>query len=558
MLSRTCADCGQQFTVDDGDLAFYEKLSPAIDGKRLLLSPPKRCPKCRLQRRLAYRNQVYVYVRKSSKSGKSIFSMYPEEVPFPVYSRDEWWSDVWDSAAYGREFDFSREFFPQFLSLKNEVPQFPLASLNPENSDYCNNVTGVKNCYLVFNTSHAEECIYCENVFKSRDCLDCTHTPSSELCFDCVQCSNCYAVQSSAYCDNCSDSYFLLHCQGCRNCFGCANLRRKEYCIYNKEYSKEEYQQFLSRLDLSSWQTRQHCENQASEFFRTQPRPHIESRMTENVTGNVLFEAKNVFDSYLVRGAENARYVFNAVHGVKDCYDYSCFGNGAELLYECMCCGSKCFSCRFCFLCWDGAADLTYCWGCIGCRDCFGCVGLTKKQYVILNKQYSKAEYNRLVPKIVEHMQNTGEWGEFYPADHSPVPYNQSYAQRLFPLTKEETAKRGWWWYDKEALKSEQALDAAALPDGLPASNDPIVARSALSGRPYRITGEEIKRYRKLRVPLPRLCYDERMEQRVKLLGGVELFERACARTGKILLTTFPPSVPWTIWDREEYDREFS
>jgi len=31
-------------------------------------------------------------------------------------------------------------------------------------------------------------------------------------------------------------------------------------------------------------------------------------------------------------------------------------------------------------------------------------------KYCILNKQYSKEEYEELVPKIIEHMQKTGEW----------------------------------------------------------------------------------------------------------------------------------------------------
>ena len=34
----------------------------------------------------------------------------------------------------------------------------------------------------------------------------------------------------------------------------------------------------------------------------------------------------------------------------------------------------------------------------------FGCVGVQNKQYCILNKQYTKEEYEALVPKIIEHM----------------------------------------------------------------------------------------------------------------------------------------------------------
>jgi len=35
---------------------------------------------------------------------------------------------------------------------------------------------------------------------------------------------------------------------------------------------------------------------------------------------------------------------------------------------------------------------------------------LKDSEYCILNKQYTKEEYNKLVPKIIEKMRETGEW----------------------------------------------------------------------------------------------------------------------------------------------------
>jgi len=356
MMNRSCRLCKKSFLIEERDLKFYERISPSFGGLKCPIPPPSSCPQCRLRKRLSFRNQIYVYSRESSLSGKPIFSMFPDEAPFPVYSRDEWWGDSWDAMSYGRDFDFSQEFFRQFRRLQLEVPQFAISSLNPENSDYCSNVTGVKDCYLVFNSAHSEDCMYGENVFKSRDCIDCTHTPYSELCYDCVECSNCYAVQSSAYCHNCRDSYYLFHCQGLKNCFGCVNLHQQEYCVFNKQCSKAEYEEFIGNIDFCSYRERAFYREKAEKFFIKHPRPHIESRMTENVSGNLLFESRNVYDSFLVHGGEDLRYVFNVVHGVKDCYDYSCFGTVAELLYECASCGSGCFNSRFCLVCWGGSS----------------------------------------------------------------------------------------------------------------------------------------------------------------------------------------------------------
>ena len=86
---------------------------------------------------------------------------------------------------------------------------------------------------------------------------------------------------------------------------------------------------------------------------------------------------------------------------------------------------------------------------CHHCQDCFGCVGLKNKSYCIFNKQYSKQEYNELVPKIIEHMkkplpnpllggEGTSERGEFFPAKYSPYAYNETNAYDYFPLSRKE------------------------------------------------------------------------------------------------------------------------
>ncbi|MBU0627022.1 hypothetical protein KKG31_00005 [Patescibacteria group bacterium] len=46
-----------------------------------------------------------------------------------------------------------------------------------------------------------------------------------------------------------------------------------------------------------------------------------------------------------------------------------------------------------------------YCVNCHGCHNIFGCIGLRNKEYCIFNKQYTKEEYESIVPKIIERMQ---------------------------------------------------------------------------------------------------------------------------------------------------------
>ena len=65
----------------------------------------------------------------------------------------------------------------------------------------------------------------------------------------------------------------------------------------------------------------------------------------------------------------------------------------------------------------------------------FWLCGTKKGSYSIFNKKYSKEEYEILHARIVEHMKNTGEWGEFFPHWASPFAYNETAAQEWFPLS---------------------------------------------------------------------------------------------------------------------------
>lgn len=555
-MQQTCRQCLTAFDITDADLAFLDKVSPVFNGKKEAIPPPTHCPDCRLQRRLAFRNQIYVFSRTSSFSGKPIFSMWPEEVVFPVYDNDEWWGDGWDAMDYTRPFDFNQPFFSQFNALRTVVPHVSRSVTNIQNSDYCNNAGEIKNCYMVFNTTGGEDGMYCEMMNSARDCIDCTRVPNAELCYDCSACGGSYNIQSSQGALNCSDSFFLHDCVACKHCFGCVNIMRREYCIFNEQKTKEEYEMFLRSIDLQSYEQREAMRQRFEQFVLSLPRPELKVFQSEDASGNYISNCKDTHDSFWMRNTESVKYCYN-LGDAKDCQDYSVWGDKAELLYECVSCGINATHLLFCYEVMNGTSNMSYCQTCVGCHDCFGCMGLRKKQYCIFNQQYSKEEYERLVPQIIEHMRSTGEWGEFFPITRETGPYNYSLAQRYFPLTREEAESRGLQWHEHQIPEAAQAIEASQLSDRLPPTDDPIIVKSARSGRPFKITSREIKRYRQLNVPLPRLTYDERMEARALGMGELRLYDRTCAKTGKPIRTSYPPDSPWIVWARDEWEQEF-
>ena len=89
-------------------------------------------------------------------------------------------------------------------------------------------------------------------------------------------------------------------------------------------------------------------------------------------------------------------------------YDGINIGDCSQYLYE----GMHVHRCHFtvCMLDTDDVDYGLYTRECFACKYCFGCVGLRNKSYCILNKQYTKEEYETLVPRIIAHMRETGEW----------------------------------------------------------------------------------------------------------------------------------------------------
>ncbi len=556
-MNKTCTKCETSFEVTDEDLSFYKRVSPTFNGVTYDVPTPTYCPDCRFQRRAIHRNQLYLNVRKADNSGEQVFSIWPPKTPFPVYDNEYYRSDKWNALNYGREVDFNRPFLEQLQELFFEVPRPARSILANENSDYVNNSHYCKNCYLCFGVLEGEDCIGLDMSWYHQDVLEGTLSFHCELCYDLTSCKGCYGVQSSQFCTDCKDSYFLMNCRNCINCFGCVNLRHSEYCMFNEQLTKEEYERRMADIDLSSHTVRQQVQQRCFEFFKQHPRPHMSTVNALDATGNYINDSKSVHDSFLINDGENLKYCFFVNTNTKDCMDVTLYGNNAELLYEDTVCGTNIVRVLFSNYCFDGVSDAYYCNHCERSSNLFGCASVTNSEYCILNKQYSKEQYEALAPKIIEHMKANGEWGEFFPINFAALPYNQTIAQRSFPLTKQEAETQGYNWHEHDALSIDESTFDAVL-DGLPESNNPLTFKCEITGRPFRVTSAEIVKCKQMNVPLPRTTYDTRMNDRFALLGERKLYERTCDKTGVPILTTIPPDSGWIVWDKDVYEQEFS
>lgn len=544
-----CRISGSPFSVSEFEADFCRSAQ---------LPLPSLCPQERLRNLLSFRNRSKLYRRKSDYSGKMVLSGIPPSSRAVVYEVDYWASHDWDAGSFAKDYDFSRGFFEQFAELLRVVPLPDRAVVHSrmENSDYTNGITGAKNCYLIFASSHNEDCMFGQYLIHCRDVVESVCAIDCELCYDCEDVHGSYNLKFSSHCVNCSDSFFLSNCVGCRNCFGCVNLAHKEFHFYNEPLTKEEYQRKLAGIDLGSHSDLMQAKQQFEEYFWQFPVKSYFGKQAESSSGNYLYNTKNCRDSYFISDGEDLEHCI-CVDNAKNSIFYTYYGNESELIYNSGNSGDGAYNLRFCIDCWPACSDLEYCmFTGYGSQSCFGCVGLKKAKYCILNKQFTKGEYFEMRERIVKHMRSTGEYGEFFPAALSPFYYNHSDAMQFFPLERAEAERRGFAW---EEVEQETIESSYLAPDHIRDVRDDVLKqtlRCEKTGRPYRIIRQELEYYRSNNLPLPRMSPIARLRQRLKFFNIYPVREIECALTGETILTAQDPRRP-QIYSEEAFQREF-
>ncbi len=528
---RICQNCKLGFTIEPDDFTFYEKIK---------VPPPTWCQECRMIRRFIWRNDRQFFRRKNNRTGEEVFATFPPAAAAAVWDLEFWDSDGWDPLEYGRDYDFSCPFFEQFREFLYSVPWPAKSTLRMTNSEYCNQASDFKDSYLCFTGVEVEGSAYVVSGWTVKDSLDLYQAYNTQLSYGSVLLEGCYRTMFSVDCTDCTDIWFSRDMVGCNNCFGCAGLRKKSYYIFNQPYSKNDYQKAIAQYDLKSYRTVAELKEKAQEFWRKHPVKYALSWKCVNSTGEQIENSKNLELCYSTHGGEDLAYSQFIYPPASDSYDYTNWGQSSSEMYECVTCGEECSRIRFAWECWPGCRDVEYSAFCRSSEDLFACVGLKKKQYCIFNKQYSKEAYFELREKIIRHMNKAPytdargrlyQYGEFWPPEFSPYAYNEPITRDFFPLAKPEAEKQGYVWRAPEAREFETTLSAADLPDSTDDVQDDIlkqILKCGKCGRAYRIIEKELKFYRLVGLPLPRLCRDCRFEERFNHVNPPKFREAAC------------------------------
>ncbi len=551
--NKECNKCKVKFQIDQDEKSFYEKMQVPV---------PHVCPDCRFKMKAIWRKEMSLYSgQKCGLCNKNIVTMYNHKLGYNIFCYDCWHSDKWDAKNYFLEYNKNKSFFEQFKDLMKIVPKICLYSSGTEgpniNSEYINFAGGCKNCYFCFNTSRGEDIMFSRG---SRE-----HCTSSSDLYFAINCDLCYqsininkssGVIYGQNVSSCVDSYFILNCSGLTNCFGCVNLRNKSNCWFNKQLTPESYKEKLNEI-VGSYSKTQEVSKKFDEFYLQFPQKANHSLKIIDSEGDYLTECKDVKESFEVTNSENCKYLFSNVR-LKDSIGAIGFGTNSERLLEVVGVGLSSNIIGSSSI--ENSQDIYYSFSVKNSNNCVGCDSLKYSKYSILNKEYSKEEYEELKEHIVNELREKSIHGLMMPVEIAPFAYNETIGQDNMSLTKEDAIAAGFRWEDDiQITKGRETLQIEEIPDHIKDVTDGItneILKCINCERNYKITKQELLFYRKIVLPIPRQCFYCRHQDRIKRRGPYKFWDRKCDNCGKDIKTNYAPDRKEIIYCEKCYQQE--
>ena len=565
---RQCQNCKKDFTIESEDFNFYEKIK---------VPPPTWCSECRMTRRMLLRNERIFYHRNCDLCGKKIISVFSEK-NIKIYCQTCWWSDEWNPGKYALDYDFSKSFFEQYLNLFINIPQINLnGDISNKKSDYVNYIVQANNTYFCFGGGYMENVMFSNVGIRMKDSADIFFSSDCELCYEIMNCSKCYRVFYGNNLQECVDSYFLQDCVNCNECILSTNLRNKSYFFKNKQYKKEEYflkkEEFLKQLQENVISLK----DEFKKIILSTPKKFANILKSEYSAGNNIIESSYAINSFNISRCQVSKDSQDIVGPARDVYDCTSAGLNLEKIYESMSVSMNVTDILFSVIVRNNSFNINYSFSLHSCSNLFGCVGLRQKQYCILNKQYTKEEYEEMIPKIIEHMNTMPyidskgriyKYGEFFPPELSPFSYNETIAQEYFPLTKEEALAQGYKWKDREERNYNIDIKNEEIPNDIKDVNDSIIGKviecehkglcNEQCTEAFKIIPDELSFYKRMNLPLPHFCPNCRHYARLKQRNPLKLWHRQCMKPDctNEFETSYAPDRPEIVYCERCYQQE--
>ncbi|MFC1616082.1 zinc-ribbon domain containing protein [Patescibacteria group bacterium] len=132
--------------------------------------------------------------------------------------------------------------------------------------DYLDNCKNIKQCFDCLGLEDSSYCVF--SGYNTRNIYDCTNTGmGSELCYQTDGGSNFHNCKCVFFGRNLSDCEYCKYCFASEFLFGCIGLNHKKYCIFNKQYSEDEFLKLKGRII-------DHMRSEYGEYFPIEISPY--------------------------------------------------------------------------------------------------------------------------------------------------------------------------------------------------------------------------------------------------------------------------------------------
>jgi len=297
-------------------------------------------------------------------------------------------------------------FFKELQRLLDSKPKSPSKTLNSTNCQFTNFVYYSNGLFNCFDSNHSANGTYMYDTHYCANCADMDFSYESELSYECVDAYKCFNCTYMDDCGNMTDSDFCSWCKGCHDVFGCFKLENKSFCIFNRQFTEEEYREKVKYLKtLPPEKILAEVEKIALQHPITQTTGHDNENSNY---GNYVYNSRNCYLCFDSARNEDCAYVYDSSDN-KGSFDISQSGNN-EISNEILDSGNIFNSSYVVFS--KNCQDSKYIFDSVDVKNSMGCVALSHKEYCFLNRQLTKEEYEKITqPLLVELKNKYYGWG---------------------------------------------------------------------------------------------------------------------------------------------------
>jgi hypothetical protein len=303
-------------------------------------------------------------------------------------------------------------------------------------------------------------------------------------------------------------------------------LYRRKNCWFNEQLTAAEYDKRLSEFEGFSATEKARVLEDFYSVRRNAAHLGIHQFRCENSIGQHLSECADCYQCYESFALEDCIYNIEC-NGNKNSIDLTvCF----ETEDSCCCIQSPLNkSCSF-LMHTDYCGYSEFCAYSKNLVDCFGCVYLANKRYHILNKPYSKEDYEKQVAEIKRQLIANGDYNLllYFVSDYEKTRIETEEDKVLNVGTQE-------FKWETTRMKSE-------------GKSQELTCKNPDCSKDFLVIPQEISIYQARNIPAPDFCPACRHKQRMALRNEREMYRRSCDNCRSSMLSTYPQDAPYKVF----------